>query len=630
MLKDINKAIGRCGAIIGLLALTACTSEKQDRNSQLATKQEKKPNIIIVMTDDQGYGDLGHNKNPIVQTPVLDQIANQSIRLTDFHVDPTCSPTRAALLSGQYSLRSGVWHTVMGRHMLPTEIKTLPESLQEVGYNTALVGKWHLGDSYPFRPQDQGFEHVLMHGGGGVGQTPDYWGNTQFNDTYFLNGEPKKYNGYATDIWFDEAIDFIDNNANKAKPFFLYLVTNAPHAPFRAPEEYIEPYRQLGLPEELALFYAMITSVDENVGRLQKAMDKNGITDDTIFIFMTDNGSVIAGKSAKLIQGETKALIEKKLGQKITTLNFDMRGAKNSAYEGGHRVPFYLSWPNGGLIEPGSVDGLSAHFDVLPTLLDLIGVSTENLDVDGISLKSALTEGKAIPDRTLTVTTQRVLNPDPNRPFAVMQGKWRYVKADGNKDVFELFNLANDPGQTNNIIDKHPEIAKQMAEQYKQWWQHNTQGGLETNRSIIGSAHENPARLTSMDWLAPNTQQVAHTVGFGNDKWSKRGWLGKEKKYPISPWKVKTAEKGLYKFRVLYHDKPANEVIPKQFAHLTINGKPYVQKVTQGATYVDFELPIDKQDVDIKAWFSNSQTSDENAKGKDKPLAAFFIYAERI
>lgn len=626
---QINKFFTK-SIMAGTLAVSALSLYANAAENELSTVQSSLPNIILVMTDDQGYGDFGHNKNPIVKTPVIDQIANESIRFTDFHVDPTCSPTRAALMSGQYSLRAGVWHTVMGRHILSDKINTLPEALKGAGYKTGMVGKWHLGDSYPFRPQDQGFDHVLMHGGGGVGQTPDYWGNTQFNDTYFLNGVPKKYNGYATDIWFDEAIDFIDNNANKADPFFLYLVTNAPHAPFRAPEKYIEPYRKLGVPEELALFYAMIASIDENMGRLQGAMDKNEITDDTIFIFMTDNGSVMGGKSAKLVKGKTKALIEQKIGQKITTLNFDMRGAKNSAYEGGHRVPFYISWPNGGLIEPSSIDGLSAHFDVMPTLLDLIGVDTSPLDTDGISFKPALTQGTALPDRALTVTTQRVLNPDPNRPYAVMQGKWRYVKANGNKDNLELFDLNKDPSQTENVIEKHPKIAKEMAKHYQQWWQHSTGKGLETSRAIIGSSHENPARLTSMDWLAPNTQQVGHTVGFGTDQWSKKGWLGKEKKYQISPWKVQTAEKGLYQFTVLFHDKPANKVIPKQYAHLSINGKSYVKKLSKGATDVSFELPIEKQAVDIKAWFSDSQNSNDKGVGKDKPLAAFFIYAERL
>ena len=614
--------------MLGVLSITSmsfisnASTAKNHQDSAL-------PNIILVMTDDQGYGDFGHNNNPIVKTPTIDKLANESIRLTDFHVDPTCSPTRAALMSGQYSLRAGVWHTVMGRHILSDEIHTLPEALQDAGYKTGMVGKWHLGDSYPFRPQDQGFDHVIMHGGGGVGQTPDYWGNTQFNDTYFVNGSPKKYQGYATDIWFDEAISFIHQQANK-QPFFLYVSTNAPHAPFRAPEKYIEPYRAMGVPEDLALFYGMIASIDENVARLQTAMNETNITDNTIFIFMTDNGSVMGNQSAKLVKGKTKKLIEERIGQKIISLNDGMRGSKNSAYEGGHRVPFYISWPKGGLIEPTEIDALTAHVDLMPTLLDLIGADISKLDTDGISLKAALTQGNEIPNRTLTVTTQRVLTPDPKRPFAVMEGKWRYVKANGNKDAVELFDLAKDPSQKNNVIKQHPEIAKNMAKQYQQWWQHATGSGIPTMRAIIGSPYENPMRMTSFDWLAPNTKQVGHTTGFGNDKWAKKGWLGKEANYQISPWKVQTAEKGTYQFTVMFHDKPANKVIPKQYAHLSINGETMVKKVPDGAASVSFELPLTKENIDIKAWFTNTKNGSDNKDDADKPLAAFFIYAEKL
>jgi len=636
MLKHINNSIRTVCTVVSLLALNGCTDHKQSSTelrsqSQLQSQElSEKPNIILVMTDDQGYGDFGHNKNPIVKTPTIDQLAKQSIRLTDFHVEPTCSPTRAALMSGQYSLRAGVWHTVMGRHILSDEIQTLPEALKNEGYNTGMVGKWHLGDNYPFRPQDQGFEHVLIHGAGGVGQTPDHWGNTQFDDTYFLNGQPKKYQGYATDIWFNEAIDYIVDNAHKAEPFFLYVSTNAPHAPFRAPEKYIEPYLKLGVPKEIALFYAMITNLDENVARLRQTMDKTGITDNTIFIFMTDNGSVSAGKIAKLIKGKGKESIEKSTGQSIHSLNYDMRGAKNSAYEGGHRVPFYISWPNGGFVKPSEINGLSAHFDIMPTLLDLIDVDIKELDTDGVSLKSTLTQGAAIPERTLTVTTQRVLTPDPERPFAVMKGKWRYVKANGNKDKVELFDIAKDPSQTNDLIQQYPEIATELANQYQQWWQHTTSKGVPTMRSIIGSTYENPSRLTSHDWLAPNTKQVGHTVGFGNDQWAKKGWLGKETKYQISPWKVKTAQAGKYQFTIHLHDKPANKVIGKAYAHIELNGQQQTLAVTEGATHVTFERELDKGNLDIKAWFTNSKGSSDNKNSSDKALAAFYLYAELI
>ena len=612
--------------LIFCLGVAAQPSFAEQGSQSKAKSQDSRPNIILVMTDDQGYGDLAHNNNPIVKTPTLDQIANESMRFTDFHVDPTCSPTRAALMSGQYSLRAGVWHTVMGRHVLSDKHVTLPERLKTAGYTTGMVGKWHLGDNYPFRPQDQGFDHVLMHGAGGVGQTPDHWGNTQFDDTYFLNGQAKKYKGYATDIWFDEAIDFVHQSTKKSQPFFLYVSTNAPHAPFRAPEKYVQPYREIGVPEELAFFYGMIANLDENMARLQGVMKDTNITDNTIFIFMTDNGSVMGGKGQRLIEGETQALIEKNIGQKITSLNYGMKGAKNSAYEGGHRVPFYISWPNGGFRMATAIDGLAAHFDVMPTLLDLIGENIEQLDTDGVSFKSALTSGAQLPDRTLTVTTQRVLHPDPKRPYAVMNGKWRYVNGNGNgkAENIELFDLATDPGQTTNIINQHPNIAKKMANSYEKWWQHTTGKGTPTMRPIIGSDKENPMRITSHDWLAPDTKQVAHTPGFGDDQFAKRGWLGKEATYIISPWKVTAEAAGLYQFTIYLHDKPANKPIAKSYAHLTLNGKSLVKAISKDMTKATFKANIEKGDLDIKAWFDNT----ENAT--DKPLAAFYLYIERL
>jgi len=610
---------------LSVLLLSACNDDAPSSlKSTLDEGHVEKPNIIIVMTDDQGYGDFGHNDNPIVQTPNLDEIAQQSTRFTQFHVDPTCSPTRAAMMSGQYSLRAGVWHTVMGRYLLSNDIETLPEYLKKAGYSTAIVGKWHLGDNYPFRPQDQGFDHVLMHGAGGVGQAADYWGNTQFDDTYYLNGVAKSHTGYATDIWFDEAINYIEDNADKEQPFFLYLSTNAPHAPFRAPQSYIDRYLELGVPKDVALFYAMITNLDDNMARLRTAMNETGVTDNTIFIFMTDNGSVMADKLDRSIRGDAKAAIENAIGSKIGSLNFGMRGGKNTVYEGGHRVPFYISWPNGGIDSDKDIQGLAAHFDMMPTLLDLVGADISSLKIDGISLKSALLEGAPLPDRTITVTTQRVLDPDPKRPFAVMNGDWRFLKADGDKEKLQLFNLNEDPQQQNNVIQQYPEIAKNLSDEYQSWWQDVTSKGVPTMRVVIGAPSENPSRLTSHDWFAPSTHQVGHTVGFGNDKWAKRGWLGKESKYPISPWKVNVERAGQYIFSLYLHDKPAEKVIDKKYAHLSVNGKVHTQEIAQGSIAADIAIELESGEADIEAWFSDTRDN------SDKPLAVFYLYAERI
>lgn len=610
--------------ILGLMLLAGCQPDQAPATNTVEAAITARPNIILVMTDDQGYGDLGMHNNPIVKTPQIDLLASHSQRFTNFHVDPTCSPTRAALMSGQYSLRAGVWHTVMGRHMLSDRHHTLPEALGDAGYNTAMIGKWHLGDNYPFRPQDQGFDHVLMHGGGGVGQTPDYWGNTQFDDTYFLNGEAKAYKGFVTDVWFDEAINYIHHNAKQDKPFFLYLSSNAPHVPWRAPEQDIAPYKALGLKDDMAKFYGMIANIDANVGRLRAAMDEVNITDNTIFIFMTDNGSSLASKA----DGEPLDWVsddaKRAIGEQLDTLNNFMRGGKSSTYDGGHRVPFFISWPNGISAAAKDHSALTAHVDVLPTLLDLAGIASSGIDTDGTSLAAALTDGKPIADRTMVVTNQRILHPDPQRPYSVMQGDWRYVHAEQTGGV-ELFNLATDPGQRQNIIEQHAQRAATMAKAYEAWWLHATGKGTPTTRPIVGTTAENPMRLSSMDWLAPNTDQVPWWPGFGDDKWAK-GWLNNETKFRVSPWAISVAEQGDYRLSLYLHDAPANKVIGKQFAHLELNQVASSKAIAQDSTSITFETALAAGDLDIRAWFDDSADN----SGVESGLPAFFLYMEKL
>lgn len=620
-------------SLIGILGLMGCEKSDSSQTSEQDLHTEvvaKKPNIILVMTDDQGYGDFSMNNNPIVNTPNIENLASQSQRFTNFHVDPTCSPTRAALMSGKYSLRAGVWHTVMGRHMLSDEHHILPEILSDAGYNTAIIGKWHLGDNYPFRPQDQGFKYVLSHGGGGVGQSPDYWENDQFDDIYYLNGKEKQYNGFATDVWFDEAIDYIHDQSKQEKPFFLYLSTNAPHTPWRAPEKYIEPYRALGLGEDLAKFYGMITNIDDNIARLRQAMRDNKIEDNTIFIFMTDNGSSMATKSngepLTRLTAEVKLAIEAKTGKKLTTLNNYMRDGKASTYEGGHRVPFFIRWPNGNLGQPGEFTDLSAHVDLLPTLLDLTGITAKDVDTDGISLVNLLKDGTPLPDRTLVVTNQRVLDPDPQRPYSVMQGNWRYVHGDATGGV-ELYDLSTDPGQRNNISKQHPQRVETMTKAYAKWWIHVTGQGTPTTRPVVGSIHENPSRLTGMDWLSPNTNQVPWWPGFGTDKWGKgHGWVGNEDKFMVSPWALKVAETGIYNITLYLHDIPANKVIGKSYSHLELNGETMTLPIAEGATSITFQAALKVGNLDVRAWF-DEQT---DTSGRDKGLPAFYMYVEKI
>lgn len=285
-------------------------------------KTEKQPNIVFIVTDDQGYGDVGFHGNTIIKTPHLDALAAEATELTNFHVGTTCAPSRAGLLTGRNSNRNNAWHTIGGCSILNSEEETLADVFSQNGYHTAMFGKWHLGDNYPFRPQDRGFKETLYHGGGGVGQTPDYWNNNYIDDTYFRNGKPEKFEGYCTDVWFAETISFI--NQQKDQPFLAYLALNAPHGPFNVPQKYLNLYANAKLTDRQKRFYGMITNLDENLGKLVKQIKDNGQWDNTIFIFTTDNGTA-AGVSGK--------------DDQQTGYNAGLRGTKGSQYDGGHRVP---------------------------------------------------------------------------------------------------------------------------------------------------------------------------------------------------------------------------------------------------------------------------------------------------
>jgi len=425
------------------------------------------PNIVLIMTDDQGYGDLACHANPVIKTPNIDRLYSQSTRLTNFHVSPTCSPTRASLMTGRYCNRTGVWHTIMGRSLLRREEVTMADIFRAAGYSTAIFGKWHLGDNYPFRPQDRGFDEVLVHGGGGIGQTPDYWGNDYFDDTYCHNGSWRKYRGYCTDVWFEQSLRFIEENADR--PFFCYLATNAPHKPYRVPQEYARAYKNKGVN---AAFYGMITNIDENIGRLMNKLDELGLSDNTILIFMTDNGSSDA------------------------RFNAGMRGNKGDPYDGGHRVPFFIRWPGGPINAGVDIDKITAHIDVLPTLIELCGLQKPpKINFDGKSLAPLLTNpGKNWPDRTLIIDSQRIEHPKKWRKCAVMTNRWRLINGK------ELYDIIQDPGQKNNIAGQYPDVVARLCKEYEKWWDDVSERFDEYCRIVVGSDNENPSKLTSHDW----------------------------------------------------------------------------------------------------------------------------------
>lgn len=493
-----------------------------------STRAAQKPNVILVMTDDQGYGDVGAHGNEMIRTPNLDKLYTQSLRLTNYHVDPTCSPTRSALLTGRYSSRTGVWHTIMGRSILHKDEVTLADVFAKAGYRCGMTGKWHLGDCYPYRPLERGFHEALHHGGGGIGQTPDYWGNDYFDDTYWLGGEPKKYDGYCTDVFFDWALDFVSRQ--KDQPFFCYIATNVPHGPYNVAKKYSDLYREKGVPGNMANFYGMLENFDENMGRLMARLDELKLAENTILIFTTDNGTAagIAGKGGTV-------------NGKWTGFNDGMRGRKGSEYDGGHRVPFFIRWP--GEIKAGKdVPNLTAHIDVLPTLADVCGISLpDGLDIDGKSLVP-LFQGRAWKPRTLVVHSQRIEHPKEWRKSAVMTDRWRLVNGK------ELYDMENDPGQSKNVAEEYGDKVEELRAAYEKWWQHIDERFDDYVRIPLGKSEANPTSFTCHDW---HGSQVPWHQGHIRGMMKANGF-----------WAIDVTEPGTYEFTLRL--RPAGVEFPLQ------------------------------------------------------------------
>ncbi|MDX9978847.1 MAG: arylsulfatase [Lentisphaeria bacterium] len=438
----------------------------------------RRPNVILVLTDDQGYPPLGAHGHPFIRTPHLDAFHGDAVRFGQFHSGTTCAPTRAGLMTGHYCNSTGVWHTIGGRSLLRKDEWTLAQALAGAGYRTGIFGKWHLGDDYPYRPQDRGFQTCVCHGGGGVSQGPDWWGNDYFDDTYRVNGEPRAFDGYCTDVFFREALAFIE--ANRDEPFFCFVSTNAPHSPYNVEPRYQQLYEGLAQTENYARFLGMITNIDENFGRLRAKLAELGIEDDTILMFMSDTGQ--CGGAASREPG---------------VYNAGLRGFKGSEYEGGHRIPWLMRWPDGGVKGGKDVDELTAYIDFMPTMLDLCGIPVPpERSFHGRSLAPLArnrADGADWAGRILVTDTQRVADPVKWRMSCVMKGPWRLVDHD------ELYDLAADPGQQANVADRHPGIVAELRAAYEAWWSICSRQMAEEIPLSIGAEAQEVAILHTHD-----------------------------------------------------------------------------------------------------------------------------------
>jgi arylsulfatase len=460
------------------------------------------PNVILIITDDQGFGDLGYHGNPQIKTPTLDQFAAESIRFTNFYVSPVCAPTRSSLMTGRYNIRTGVFDTYCGGAMMAAEEVTMAEIFRDAGYATGQFGKWHLGDNYPFRPMDQGFETAVWHQSGGMAQVGDVpnWhrrDSAYFDPILWRNDRLYQSKGYCTDVFTDEAIDFI--RQNQEKPFFAYLAYNAPHTPLQVPQSYYDQYKDLKVDpsyfadkglythevseahqEAARGVFAMVTNIDDNIKKLLDSLDEMKLSDNTIIIFMTDNGP----QQWRYVGG--------------------YRGTKGMVREGGIHVPFYLNMPEG-MARVKQVDEPAAHIDLLPTLISLCGIAHPNdLAWDGKDI-SAFLQNENAPglDRPLFFEWQRSY-PELYRNMAVIKDGYKLMGFTGRDAAigdFELYHLKTDPYEAKNIVEDEPAKATALKKQMEQWHADimaspNIQ---KLPRIIIGSPHENPSHLNRND-----------------------------------------------------------------------------------------------------------------------------------
>lgn len=583
------------------------------------------PNVILIITDDQGYGDLGCHGNPVAQTPNLDALHNESIRLADFHVAPMCTPTRGQLLTGVDAARNGAINVSSGRTLLRADLPTMADIFKANGYRTGLFGKWHLGDNYPYRPQDRGFEESLWFPSSHISSVPDYWENDYFDDVYCHNGERKRQEGYCTQVFFEEAKTWMKERIAASEPFFTFLPTNAPHAPLWVPKEdreaieavfeqkeHLLPDLSEDLRERIIRFLAMIRNVDTEVGALRQFLDAQNVAEDTILMFMTDNGSTFGP----------------------TYYNAGMRGKKTELWEGGHRVPFFLHWPNGDLGAPREIDGLTQVQDILPTLVDLCGVKPpEDLQTDGISLASVLAGTELVPeDRMLTINYSRMPGeldyPTPDSPAimkregaAVLWKRWRLLEGTA------LYDLETDPEQERDVASEHPDITRQLRDHLDAWWQDVEPIANQVQRIIIGNEAENPMTLSACEWMDifVDQQRQVRVAARKNGYWHLEVETAGTYTFELRRW---PRESGLKLCEAcpetLVTDGQLEEgvALPIARARVLIAGRFYATQVKPEDDGVVFTVELESGPTLLHTWFDDAQ---------NQPICgAYYVYVEHL
>ena len=560
--------------IFGLVSLSSFSEEMQ------------KPNVLLILTDDQGWGDVGANGNQLINTPALDRLYSESVVMNQFYVCPLSAPTRASILTGRYHLRTGVSSVSGGLENMNPDETTLAELFRDAGYATGCFGKWHNGAYYPYSPLGQGFDTFL---GFCCGHWPTY-----FDPPLQRNEEMFRAKGYITDIFTDAAMEFMENSHDK--PFFCYVPYNAPHSPFQVPDSYYDKYSNIEAANEkdqkiLASIYAMVECVDNNIARLLNHLDTLGIRENTIVIFLTDNGPV-----------------------HVVRYNGDMRGIKGTVHEGGVRVPCFINWQ--GTIKHAVVDGIAAHIDLLPTLMDLCGINEyqTTFQVDGISLKDNILKGNDISSgRTLfTHRLNRELTPWMG---AARTGDLRLSLYPDNKPY--LYDLSNDPSEKNDIFDFSNVFHKEFYDSYQQWFESASKGVMLNTNIPVGYPQAPQVRIP-----APEGQMYGQLQCYGPPN---QNWVCHFQTIADSlAYTIDVVNTGVYEIVLEYNHTGHN---PQSTAYALCSGKILKKTVSEfESTNIPTYNRIDMSEVPEKTWGRLSLGNINLAKG----LHSLTIWSEGI
>jgi arylsulfatase A-like enzyme len=558
----------KCLIILGAVGLFFSCSEKK----AVEKESKKKPNVVVMLIDNQGYYELSRNGNQIVQTPRIDKLSTQAVNFTEFYAPPFCSPSRSALLTGRYALRSGIHNTVGGVSILHKNETTMAKLLKENGYNTAIFGKWHLGSSYPYAPKFRGFDEVFVHGGGGVSQLGDYYGNNHIDATYSHNDEFVPSKGFSTDVLFDQAINYIENKKEDEEPFYCFVSTPAVHFPTNRHPVTTQRLLDRGVEDSKYMpLYSMIENVDDNVGKMLDYLKKSGLKENTIVVLASDQG--VNDRGAEQHRSGTF---------QNRTLSFDEK----------HHVYCMIQYPELTDNNAGDTDKLTGMVDVMPTILDICDITLPS-NLDGQSMKPLLNANESWDDeRKLIIQCPRSRTRAKWKNTAVKYKKWRLVEGK------ELYNITYDFGQLKDVANDYPEIVNELKQSYEIFWNSLAPADELISEHILGAKESPEVRLEGMDWYE------------GDAPWTQQGLVNRKSQ---GKWRVHIENDGKYQFELRRYPREKIMPIEAVSASIKIGESEAKVEIDKAASDAILVLELKKGTYDMITTFKDP----EHTESKD-------------